>query len=175
MKSHLPSLSIFYYSITFEAQRSPSGCAGNKKNIPLGVASTRQRCETAVLVFLLLRPSLSFFSSSITLKAQRSPSGCAGNKKNIPLGLASTRQRSETAVLVFLYLYDVIFSRPCLAAVAAFHITRPWYGLCLQVNKLDGGGSERCGLGGWGFRCDFTASNHLWRILLTDLDKAKTI
>ena len=35
------------------------------------------------------------------------------------------------------------------------------HGLCLQVNKLDGGGSERRGLGGPKFRYDCTVSNHL--------------
>ena len=51
------------------------------KNIPLGVASTRQKCETAVL-FLLLRPSLSIsFSAVLCVRCSAARRAALGIRK----------------------------------------------------------------------------------------------
>ena len=49
VRTRMPSLLIFLISI-LRLRHSPMGCAGYKKNIPLGVAGTRWRCQTAVLI-----------------------------------------------------------------------------------------------------------------------------
>ena len=103
------------------------GCAGNNKNIPLGVASMRQSCETVALVFFIMAFFINIFSPVLRWRCSAALWAAMGIRKNIPLwAVLGIRKKHppwfsqyKTAVLFF-YLDNIIFSRPYLQGSQLF-------------------------------------------------------